>query len=187
MIKKGVLLFVFIGLFSCKKKSELLEVFICNSSSFSNLEVVEDVQHNFEMEIPNHWKTNLYFDQQQSAIIAADTTKNLTETVMIDVTAIKGKLKFDTTFFKHFKSNLQQQKLIETSSNKITFLEKPTYYSRAINNSGKYPLETLHLFIQTTSNNYLHATAKVYGDSLVNKRLCSAISLFEKIKITGKN
>lgn len=150
--------------------------------SVSNLETLDDVKGNFSIQVPKTWKTNFYYDEQQSAIISADTTKNLTETVMIDATHVIGKLSFNPEFIQRFKSNLSQQKLVESTSYEFEFLNTPSYYSRALNATGKYPLEVVNIFLNTSKEDYLHATIKVYGDSLVNERLCLGLSLLENLQ-----
>ena len=57
-----------------------------------------DVKKTFSVAYPKNWKTNLYFDETQSSIFTADTTKQLTETVLLDITFINKEINFNDSF-----------------------------------------------------------------------------------------
>tara|TARA_B100000795_G_scaffold266405_1_gene249541 strand:+ start:466 stop:1017 length:552 start_codon:yes stop_codon:yes gene_type:complete len=175
-----LLFFIFIG-FSCATKNELSKEFNCDSDSFSNLEKIEDVKKLFSIHFPDSWKTNLYYDNNQSSIFSADTTKQLTETMLIDITHISNQLLFDTSFTEKFKSSLLQEKLVEITSGLLIFKEKNTYYSIAIGKKRTFEYKIYNLFIKLDENNYIHSKIEVYGDSLVDQRICTGINLLEKI------
>ncbi len=152
----------------------------CDTNPFNNLETVEDVYKNFLVQLPKHWKTNLYYDKSQSSIYAADTTKQLTETYLVDVTMVYNNIDFNTDFMIDYKSKLTNDQLVETTSFESSFLEKKSYYSRAMGKKQGYPYEIINVFVQVNNESHLHAKAEIYGDSLTNERLCKAIQLIEK-------
>ena len=90
-MKKLLILFVGASLLlcSCSQQSEVSKKFNCKPTNFTNLEKIEDVKNLFSLEIPKKWKTNLYYDDLQSSIYTADTTKQLTETFLLDITNVK--------------------------------------------------------------------------------------------------
>ena len=179
MRKIGVIIFIaFIA--SCNSKSEISKELNCNPESYSNLEKIEDVKKLFTVQFPDNWKTNLYYDKNQSSIYTADTTKQLKETMLLDITHITSELVFDSNFIKKFNSNLKQQQLTEISSNQILFRDKPTFYSEAKGFKNKFKYSVLNLFIKLNEKNYIHSTIEVYGDSLRRKRICKGINLLEK-------
>ena len=110
----------------------------------------------------------------------ADTTKQLKETMLLDITHISSELVFDSNFIRKFNSNLKQQQLTEISSNQILFRDKPTFYSEAKGFKNKFKYSVLNLFIKLNEKNYIHSTIEVYGDSLRRKRICKGINLLEK-------
>jgi len=113
---------------SCDKKSAIHKEFNCETVSFNNLEIVDDVKNLFSIDLPKDWKINLYQDEIQSSIFAADTTKQLTETVLLDVTFIQRKINFDDAFLlKQDQENLANE-LIRIKTKKFTFLDKPSIY-----------------------------------------------------------
>ena len=180
MKKIGVIIFIaFVA--SCNSKSEISKELDCKPESYSNLENIEDVKKQFTVQFPDNWKTNLYYDKNQSSIYTADTTKQLTQTMLLDITHVSNTLKLDTDFITTFKTSLSNQQLIETTSKEISFKDKETYYSNAIGKKGNYAYQISNLFIKINENNYIHSKIEVYGDSLVNQRICNGLSLVEKI------
>ncbi|CAI8325793.1 MAG: Uncharacterised protein [Flavobacterium sp. SCGC AAA160-P02] len=167
---------------SCNSKSDLLNDLQCASERFLNLEKIEDVKKLFIVEFPDTWKTNLYYDKNQSSIYTADTTKQLTESMLLDITYVSKKLTFDTIFVKKFKNNLKNQGLLEKTPRFLAFQNKKAYYSRAIGNKRGFDYQISNLFIKVNQNNYIHAKIEVYGDSLVDQRICSGLQLIEKIQ-----
>jgi hypothetical protein len=178
-----VILTVLLVLFSCDNKSEIQKDFNCGSNTFKNLEKVEDVKNIFSIEIPKTWKTNLFYDDIQSSIYTADTTKQLTETLLLDITAIQQNIKFDEAFKLHQEQENLSKKLIRIKSKETKILNKPSYYSVSKGKKGNYDYQVCHFFIKTNEQNFILAKAEVYGDSLVNHRLCTAFTFIEKIKL----
>ncbi len=181
-MKKILILLIVATLTSCSYKSKISKDLDCKTTSYHNLEVIKDFKENFTVQFPDNWKTNLYYDNNQSSIYSADTTKQLTETFLVDITQVSTKLELDTDFMQKFKTSLLNGQLVETTSYETKFQGKETYYSRALGKKNNYTYEVCNLFIKTGENNYIHAKAEVYGDSLINERICNAMSLIEKIE-----
>ncbi|MDC0870667.1 hypothetical protein OAP87_04835 [Flavobacteriaceae bacterium] len=179
-MKYNFFFLIIIVLSSCSKKTQFINEFDCEVVVFQNLERIEDVKKLFSVYYPDSWKTNLYYDKNQSSIYTADTTKQLKETMLLDITHISSELVFDSNFIRKFNSNLKQQQLTEINSNKILFRDKPTFYSEAKGVKNKFRYSVLNLFIKLDEKNYIHSTVEVYGDSLRRKRICKGINLLEK-------
>tara|TARA_B110000046_G_scaffold183054_1_gene218339 strand:- start:17756 stop:18310 length:555 start_codon:yes stop_codon:yes gene_type:complete len=169
--------------FSCTDESEIREDFSCTNSAFNNLEIVDDIKNLFSVQIPANWKINLYKDEVQSSIFTADTTKQLTETILLDVTFINNKINFDDAFLLQQEQENLVRNLIKTKSKKITLLEKPSIYIIYKGKKGKFNYQTCHTFVKIDEKNIIFAKTEVYGDSLVNQRFCNSFSLIENIKI----
>jgi hypothetical protein len=181
---KYILLFLAILLlFSCKNQSEISKDFNCSTSTFNNLETVDDVKNLFSIQLPKNWKINLYTDSSQSSIFAADTIKQLTETVLLDVTFIQNKINFDETFLLQQEQENLTKGLIKTKSKKGILLEKPSIYIIYKGKKGEFNYQTCHTFIKINEDNFIFAKTEVYGDSLINERICRSLSLIENIKI----
>ena len=96
---------------SCSSKTGLNKEFSCNNYSIKNTKTTKDFKNKFELTIPTKWKTNLYYDNIQSSIYTADTTRQLTETVLIDATQVNDNYTFDKYFMNQLKSNDASLKL----------------------------------------------------------------------------
>ena len=179
-MKFKILLLFIIVFNSCSKKSEFIKGFNCDVETFSNLEKIEDVKNLFSVYYPDHWKTNFYYDTHQSSIFTADTTKQLKETTLLDITHISNKIIFDSNFLKKFKSNLSELELTEIHANKIIFKEKPSFYSEATGMKNNFNYYVFNLFIKLDENNYIHSKIEVYGDVLREERICKGINLLEE-------
>ena len=167
---------------SCNNKSGLSINIDCPEEHFLNLETIEDVKKSFIVQFPKDWKTNLYYDESQSSIYTADTTKQLTETMLLDITSVNGKINFDSLFVKKLKNKLDQENLEEIFSKGLIFQHKNAYYTKAIGKKRSFDYQIAHLFIVINQNNYIHSKVEVYGDSLVNERMCKGLNLIEKIQ-----
>jgi hypothetical protein len=183
-MKYLLLLFIASLLFySCKKQSYISTNFNCKEIKITNLEEVKDVKNLFTLQLPKSWKTNLFYDKMQSSIYTADTTKQLTETVLLDITHINNAINFNTLFKLKQEQESLAKDLIQTQSKEITFLNKPSYFTVSKGKKGNYAYKICQIFIKINQEQLILAKAEVYGDSLVNKRMCTAITLIEKIKI----
>ncbi|WP_166387137.1 hypothetical protein [Polaribacter sp. 11A2H] len=181
---KNILFIILASLvfFSCSDQTKISKDFNCNPTTFKDLEEVKDVKNLFSLELPKSWKTNLYYDDIQSSIYTADTTKQLTESLLLDVTFINKSINFDTSFKLERAQEDVSKSLINIKSEETNFLEKPSYYTVSKGKKGKFDYQVCHVFIKINDQNFILAKAEVYGDSLVNKRLCNGLALMEKIK-----
>ncbi|WP_397446569.1 hypothetical protein [Polaribacter sp. R77954] len=183
MAKYIVIFLASLLFFSCNKKSEISKVFNCETATFNHLEKVDDVKTLFSIDLPKDWKINLYTDVVQSSIFTADTTKQLTETVLLDVTYISNKINFDEAFLLQQEQEHLAKNLIKTKSKRVVFLEKPSLLMQFKGIKGQFPYQVSNLFIKLNNSNFILAKTEIYGDSLVNQRLCKAFSLLEKMHI----
>ena len=177
------LLFTSLLFFSCNNQSEISKDFDCETATLKDLEIVEDVKNLFSIQIPKNWKTNLYQDEVQSSIFTADTIKQLTETVLLDVTFIQNKINFEDAFLLQQEQENLSKGLIKVKSKELLLLEKPSIYILYKGKKGKFTYQTCHTFIKVNESNFIFAKTEIYGDSLINQRLCDSFSLIENIKI----
>lgn len=178
----ATLICISLVLHSCQKKSALSADFNCNdNNSVAMVEITSDFEDHFSLPVPKNWKTNLYYDTAQSSIYFADTTRQLTEATIIDITFIKKKTSFDSTFLANIQTNYTAEGLIEERNKTFMLKDYPSYYTLAKGIKNNFPYAICNVFINTDGKNLLHAKLEVYGDSLVNQRICKGINLVEKI------
>jgi hypothetical protein len=184
-MKKTCFLLASLLLFSCAKKTEIEKEFNCISNDFDNLETIVDVQKLFSVQFPKNWKTQLYYDTTQSAIFTADTTKQLTETVLLDITFVNKKIMFNDAFKLQQEQESLAKSLIQIKSKELQVLNKSAYYTLSKGKKGKFMYQVCNTFIKINEDNFILAKTEIYGDSLVNKRMCKAFNLIKIIKINN--
>jgi len=170
---------------SCKN-NDLLDTFDCNTSShFTDSKKYHDVLKKFKVSIPKHWKTELYFDEYQSEIYSADTTKQLSESYIIDLAWHQGELVFDEDFEQKILENLTQIEHLETVvSGYSTFVKHKIYYNLSVGKNTDITYHYLQIYMQYREDTYYIFNSKIYGNEFVNERVCASISLFQGIQFT---
>ncbi len=181
-MKKIIVLLLTISFISCQK-NDLKTAFNCKSTStFSDTKEIRDVLKKFKLTLPNSWKTQLYYDEFQSEIYSADTTKSLTETYILDISWHQGELNLDKSFDQSVKDTLAiKEKLSPVKSDFIKFKDRPSYWNLAKGKNGKHTYHFLQVYVKTEVDEYFTFTTKVYGDENVDERLCEAIQLSDEI------
>lgn len=181
MRKILVILFT-ISLISCQN-NDLKTAFSCESTtSFSNTKEVRDIMKKFKVKFPSHWKTQLYYDEFQSEIYSADTTKSLTETYILDISWHQGELNLNQTFDQNVKDTLlKKENLSAVKSDFIKFKKKPSYWNLSKGKNGKHTYHFLQVYVKTEVDEYFTFTTKIFGDNNVDERLCESIKISNEI------
>ena len=181
---KQLLVFIsFVIFISCYSPNAIEKDFSCNGDSFDNLEKVNDVKNKFSMQLPKNWKTNLYYDNSLTSIFAADTTLSLTKTVLIDASLIHSNTAINNEFKQKISIDNSNMQLTETITKETTLFNKPSYYSYAYGKKGKFDYKILNIFSKVSETDFMHIKTEVYGDSLVDERICKALNLIKKIQV----
>ena len=181
-MKKILIILLTVSLFSCQN-NDLKTAFNCESTtSFSDTKEIRDIMKKFKIKFPSHWKTQLYYDEFQSEIYSADTTKSLNETYILDISWHQGELNLNQAFDQNVKDTLAiKEKLSPIKSNFIQFKEKPSYWNLSKGKDGKHTYHFLQVYVKTEVDEYFTFTTKVFGENNVDERLCESIQISDKI------
>lgn len=171
-----------ISITSCTKQSDLSKEFNCSSSEIKNTTEYYDFNKNFKIDIPSGWKTDLYYNEFQSELFTADTTKNLSKTFILDVAFNFGELSFDKEFYKKTDSIIATNNLQKIKDGIIKFQTKPTYWYLVKGTKNGFDYHQFNLLVKNSSTTYFTAYSEVYGTQNVNERICKSISILEKIE-----
>lgn len=183
-MKKFICCLGLLSLLSCKEQTPLQQHYQCSTNGYAaTTEEVRDMKKLFSATIPKHWKTNLFYDNVQSSIYTADTTKQLTHTTIVDITFVHQSVNFDEEFIQQITQRNTTASLTKVAAKPMKVLQKEAYLSHAKGTKSGYPYQTVDLFIKVNENNFIQAKTEVYGDSLVTSRICNALHLIEQIKI----
>lgn len=173
---------LFFILISCKKQSELSKAFNCNTSKLNNSEVYSDFKHNFNVTIPTNWNTELYYDEFQSEIFTADTTKQLSETYILDAAFNYGNLEFNEAFYKKTDSILAVSNLQKVKDGSLQFKTKPAYWYLVTGTKKGFTYNQFNLMVKLSNDTYFTAYSEIYGTDNIDKRICESISILDTIE-----
>ena len=169
---------------TCCSTAELDKEFSCNTESFIGAtEKLTDAKKTFSIQLPKHWKTKLFYDNIQSSIYSADTTKQLSETVLIDITQLQKAYRFDALFKKELLANDTLKNLKNKKLQAFQFKNNPGFYAISKGKMGSFSYQVLNIFLQHTKNSSFHLKTEVYGDAEINNRFCKALQTLNTIII----
>lgn len=174
---KYLYLICFLLIISCSNTLELEKRFDCSASNIKSTKQFTDFRKNYSIEIPKHWNTNLYYNSIQSEIFTADTTKQLTETYILETSFNLGELKFNSNFRKKIDSVLIADDLVLVSSGEEEFHKKPSIWYLSKGNKNGFTYHQLNFFTKLSKTNYFSTTTKVFGDHTINQRFCESIAI----------
>ncbi len=177
-----IILILFLTLISCQKE-DLTEVFNCKgTTNFSKTKEYTDVLKHFKINIPKSWNTELYYDEFQSELYSADTTKRLTETYIVDITWHQGELVFNNDFEQKVIQVLKgKEHLKVVKSGYGKFKKLSSYYILSQGKNSNHDYHFLQIFIKYKADEYYTLTTKIYGNEFIEERICTSISLFKDI------
>ncbi len=178
------ILIISLFLFSGCQNNDLGEKFECDTPiHFTNTKKYKDVLSKFKISLPKYWKTQLYYDEFQSDLYSADTTKQLSETYLIDITWHQGELNFDEEFKSNISKDLKSKGLLKVvHSGFVKFKKHNSYYNLSTGKSADLTYHFLQVYLQYKPDEYYTFTSKIYGNDFVDERVCSSISIFNNIK-----
>ncbi|NNC70568.1 MAG: hypothetical protein HKN90_07100 [Flavobacteriaceae bacterium] len=178
-----LLLVLIVTVISCKK-SDLKSEFNCKSSTIPyETKELRDVLKKFRATIPKNWNTQLYYDEYQSQLYSADTTRSLSEAYIVDISWHQGELVLDNSFDQKVKDTLAfKEKLSNITSAIGKFKNKPCYWNLSKGLSGNHEYHLLQVYIKTEPDEYFTFTTKVIGDQNVDQRLCESIAIYDQLE-----
>ena len=169
-------------LLSCTNQSELSKKFNCNNTGLKNASLVSDFKKNFRLNLPTSWKKDLYYDNFQSELFVADTTKQLTDTFILGTSFNSGKLNFDETYYKKNDSILIESNLQKLNFGNILFQSKPAFWYVAEGSKNNFKYHTFNLVLKLSENTYFNAYSEIYGEENIEDRICKSIAIIETVE-----
>ncbi len=185
LIFKYTFAFLALVLTSCSQKSELSLAFNCSNTRVnSDLKFIDDIHKNYRISFPVNWKSTLYFDDYQSDIYLADTTKSLTSTYILNISQKKGNIEFNDDLKEKIYLNSQNQQLEILAYNQFNFINSPAIYvhSKGLRNNFSYQQINI---LKPTINSFYDIKIELYGEENIDNRLCEAIhyiNLLQELK-----
>lgn len=180
-MKYLIILIGFLLILSSCKKNEVRNALNCaTTTNFANTKEISGFLKHFKLKVPRDWKSELYYDESQSRFYSADTSKQLTDTYIIDVTWHQGEIELNDDFEQVIENDIKQNEHLTPIKNGFgSFKSYPSYYNLAVGESSGFTYHYLQIYVKTNVDEYYNLTTKVYGDDFVDERLCESLSLFE--------
>ena len=184
MKKNIALILVFLVFFSCKKESEFRKLYDCNTAELENAKQYLDFKNNFKLSIPISWKTSKYYSETQSEIFSADTTKQLSKSFILDASYNFGELEFTAQFNQKTDSILNIQQLKKVKYGELLFQQKPAYWYLVKGQKKGLTYHEFNLWVINSKTTYFNAYAQIYGDDLIEERVCEFIGIIDKVEFS---
>lgn len=182
-MKQIVLLLITLMLFSCSSNS-LKKEFNCKGNFELTTKEYHDVLKKFTIELPETWKTQMYYDEYSSEIFSADTTKALSESYIFDASWKQGELNINDSFTKSLKDSLKlKEELTTVRSGILEFNGKPGFWNLSKGTKMGHTYHYLQIFVKTGVDDYITSTTKVFGNENVDERLCESVTLFDNLNL----
>ncbi|HFS67826.1 MAG TPA: hypothetical protein ENK67_06400 [Flavobacteriia bacterium] len=182
-----ILILVLVTVYSCSKPTELQQDFNCNTINLGKSSVIQDFQKKFAVTIPDTWSKKMFYNEYQTSLMAADSLKPLKESFILDISLNNGDLKVDETIKNTIIRNIISKEHLRINKFKIgKFHSKPSVWLLAEGTRNEMPFHLFKLLSKRDANTYYQIETQIYGDSLVNERVCKAISLIETLTDLNK-
>ena len=182
MKKYWIILIASVVVISCSKQTALEKTFNCKATNLESLKPMLDFNKNFSINIPTDWKTNLYYNEFQSEIFTADTTKQLTDTYILNTSFNYGTLQLNHEFYAKTDSIFNSLNLKKVNSGNIQFQDKPSYWQIVKGEKNGFPYQQFSLYVVLSKNTYFNAVTEVYGETAINDRICESIAIINQIE-----
>ncbi len=183
-MKKLIILVLVIVFASCQSNS-LKKEFECETNAeFSELKEYRDFLKNFRIKVPKNWKTSLYYDEYSSDIYSADTSKQFTDSYVLEISWKQGELNLDEKFAKQINDTLQLKEQLKMAKSGFgKFKKKPMYFNLSEGVRSGINYKYLQVYLKTNIDEYITLTTKIFGDKLVEERLCESVELFNSLQL----
>ncbi len=185
LIKYSFAFLIIITITTCSQKSELALAFKCSNTKIeSDLKYIDDIHKNYRISYPKHWKSSLYFDEYQSDIYLADTTKSLTSTYILNISQKKGNIEFNDDLKEKLYLNSQNQQLEILAYNQFNFINSPAIYVHSKGFRNNFSYQQINI-LKPSINSFFDIKIELYGDETIDNRLCEAIhyiNLLQELK-----
>ncbi|MDO6803613.1 hypothetical protein Q4595_14260 [Wenyingzhuangia sp. 1_MG-2023] len=187
-MKKGIrcalLLAITIVLVACQQKLTLKDIVECDGNVvFQHDKIIRDAKNYYEITIGKDWKRELFVDQQQSRIYAADTTKNYSASFLIDVTRFDGRIVLDSTFQKNIISQIKSlPRSYVIKEGFIEFQEQPAYSVFSFQKTDTAILYQIQCYV-AAQDHYFLLSSNIHGNQNLSNNLCESISIFNSLNL----
>jgi hypothetical protein len=142
---------------------------------------IEDLHQRFEISIPSNWKKEFFIDSSSTRFYCADTTKELTDTYIIEIGHYTKNILLDTLFVKTIEGEVLQKEKGEVLQSKLVRLGKKKGYS--IHSKYRrlgFDFQTVQSYFPNANGSLYLLKVEAYGTENSEARLCEGMALLDK-------
>lgn len=167
---------------SCQQPSlqkELFESCKCPRQAEAQKNI-KDLHQHFEISIPSNWKKEFFIDSSSTRFYCADTTKELTDTYIIEIGHYAKKTSLDSLFVKTIENEVLQKENGEVLQSKHVRLGKKKGYS--IHSKYRrlgFDFQTVQTYFPNTNGSLYLMKVEAYGTENSEARLCKGMALLD--------
>jgi hypothetical protein len=167
---------------SCSPGSSFKPFFNCHTSLDEKTERVEEFEKNFSVQIPQSWKTELYYDNQRTGIMTADTTRYYSQAYTLEFFLVKSGIDISGKLQSDLDSIMKGNGFHVLKNELTSFRGKPACLHWSQGKEKDISVHVLQHYVKINPDNYLISQCKIFGDNDVQSRLCEALSIIESLQ-----
>lgn len=167
---------------ACSSSSELEEMNGCGADLPDNLTEKIDFKKNFKLQLPKSWKTSYYYSPATSEMFAADTTKQLTDSYIVELIHQDAELEMGTDLKLKIDSFNKENNYSLVDSNELQFKNHPASFFTLKGQKNSYDVLIFDLYVKTSEMTYFNSKVEIYGNSNIQNRLCESLAILNTIE-----
>ena len=167
---------------ACSSPSELEEMNGCGADLPDNLTEKTDFKKNFKLQLPSPWKTSYYYSPSTSEMFAADTTKQLTESYIVELIHQDAELELGSDLKSKIDSFNKDNNYSLVDSNELQFKNHPAAFFTLKGKKNNYDVLIFDLYVKTSEVSYFNSKIEIYGNSNIQNRLCESLAILNTIE-----
>ena len=142
---------------------------------------IKDPHKRFEISIPSNWKKEFFIDSSSTRFYCADTTKELTDTYIIEIGHYTKNTTLDTLFVKTIEGEVLQKENGEVLQSKHVRLgEKKGYSIHSKYKRLGFDFQTVQSYFPNTNGSLYLLKVEAYGIENSEARLCEGMALLDR-------
>ncbi len=142
---------------------------------------IKDLHQRFEISIPSDWKKEFFIDSSSTRFYCADTTKDLTDTYIVEIGHYLKNTTLDTLFVKKIEDEvLQKEKGVVLQSKRVRLGDKKGYSIHSKYRRLGFEFQAVQSYFPNTNGSLYILKVEAYGTEKTEARLCEGMALLDK-------
>lgn len=167
---------------ACDKPSQLELAYGCDAGIPENTVTKTDFKKNFKIDIPNHWKTSYFYTPNSSEMFAADTTKQLSSSYIMELIYQDAQIALGSALESKLRKINAASGFSIIDSKSLKFKEHAANFFTLKGKKNNSDVLIFDLYVKTSENTYFNAKSEIYGNDRIQNRLCQFMALLNTVE-----